>query len=152
MPHQCAKDPGIERNGLKHNTYMCMGKKWLMTVTQFVFEVIDIWLVYLTQIPKELYFHAQQKNRQSKGQNWEVFVSQFLSVRSRKRDGNTRLILSPTFSQVQNKTLEVPWGPALWSVNTAFTSCLDSPRLPLRECECAPHLESSLNQDVSSSN
>lgn len=85
-----------------------MGKKWLMTVTQFVFEVIDIWLLYLTHIPKELYFHAQQKNRQSKGQNWEVFVSQVLSVHSRKHDGNTRLILSPTFNLVQNKTLEVP--------------------------------------------
>lgn len=68
MPHQCAKDPGIERNGLKHNAYMCTRKKWLMTVTQFVFEVIEIWLIHLTHIPKELNFHAQQKNRQSTGQ------------------------------------------------------------------------------------
>lgn len=42
---------------------MHTGKKWLMTVTQFVFEVIEIWLIYLTHILKELYFHAQQKNR-----------------------------------------------------------------------------------------
>lgn len=38
----------------------------------------------------------------------KYFVSQVLSVRSRKCDGKTRLILSPTFSLVQNQTLEVP--------------------------------------------
>lgn len=40
MPHQYAEDPEMERNGLKDNTFMCTGNKWLMKVTQFVFKVI----------------------------------------------------------------------------------------------------------------
>lgn len=117
-------------------------------------DTVCVWshwnLAYISHThPKRTLFSCTTKKQAvQRSELVSILFPRSCSVRSRKHEGNTRLRLSPTFNLSRIRT------GRCCEVLLCGQWALPSPPSwillgPLSESECAPHLKSSLRQDVS---